>query len=82
MSALARANEKEWRWPAVAAVQRWEFVSWIMSHNRRSWPIFRRTDDPSDAFMDYLEGYASTMDIYQLYPRPPHRDVSSVVDDF
>ena len=59
-------------------------ASWLMSDNKRHWVIFERSPNPTDAFMDYLEGYASSIDMYSVCSRPYRSsyDIGSVVDNF
>ena len=70
--------------PPVSAFTDWAVVSWIMSHRTRYWPLFEQMQDPSIAFVEYLEGYASSMDIYPVCSRnlSGHHNIGSVVDDF
>ena len=60
----------------------WAVMSWLMSHRKSYW--FDPMQNPSDAFVEYLEGYASSLDIYSVCSRKPlgQPDISSVVDDF
>jgi len=55
-----------------------------MSERRRHRFRFDPLQHPSDAFMDYLEGYASSMDMYSICPRYTleRHDIGSVVEDF
>ena len=55
-----------------------------MSTSRNAWFTYDPMQNPSEAFMDYLEGYASSLDIYTVCSRHPawQPNVGNVLDDF
>jgi hypothetical protein len=53
----------------------------MSSESRRRF-AFDPLKSPSDAFMDYLEGYASAFDFYSVCSRPIAPNIHSLVDEF
>jgi hypothetical protein len=54
-----------------------------MSDDRKRWYRFDPDRPPSDAFMEYLEGYASAFDMYAVCSRAPVvSDYHLLLDDF
>jgi hypothetical protein len=57
----------DWQWqpslPHYLSV-----LSWLMSDDRRRY-LFDPLKDPTESFLDYLEGYASAMDMYPVCSR-------------
>ena len=55
-----------------------------MSQQKHSWFKFDPLKDPSESFLDYLEGYASALDMFPVCSRreEQHNDIGSVVDNF
>lgn len=60
------------------------FLSEMMSPTKRLTAAFHPLKSPSDAFMDYLEGYASSLDMFPVCSRADdeHHDIGALVDDF
>lgn len=61
-----------------------EFLCEAMTKQSKRLLTFNPLQNPSDAFMDYLEGYASAYDIFPVCSRHDgeHDDILSVVDEF
>lgn len=59
-------------------------VSWLMSETRHTRFQFDPLKNPSESFLDYLEGYASAFDLYPVCSRHlfRHRDMGLLVDEF
>ena len=59
-------------------------LGWIMSDGWRSRFKFNPLKNPSESFMDYLEGYASSLDIYPTCGRRElsQRDIDTLAEEF
>ena len=60
------------------------FLSQLMSQHKHAWFKFDPLKNPSESFLDYLEGYASSMDMFPVCSRREEQpdDIGSVVDNF